>query len=140
MLIKKNSDIPSSEITPESVYLARREFMRGAMSAAALGLGASAAPALAAPTQIADKDLPGPDWLKQQIAGAKANQEKMIALWRKLAERYANEPMIAAYDIINEPNWGFESADDKNAPWLYRARRFQGRPYPRVRVRRIHLP
>jgi len=43
-----------------------------------------------------------------------ANKQKMIALWRKLAERYVNEPWIGAYDIINEPNWGFEKADDKN--------------------------
>lgn len=83
MLIKKPSDIPSSEITPESVYLARREFMRGTMSAAALGvttgavagIGASISPSLwAAPSHIADKDLPGPDWLKQQIAAAKPGQ------------------------------------------------------------------
>ena len=78
MLIKRPNDIPSSEITPESVYLARREFMRGTLSAAALGVGATVAPELlAAPAHIADKDLPGPDWLKQQIAGAKANQEKI---------------------------------------------------------------
>lgn len=51
---------------------------------------------------------------KPSLWESKANQEKVIALWRKLAERYANEPMVAAYDIINEPNWGFESADDKN--------------------------
>jgi endoglucanase len=31
----------------------------------------------------------------------------MVALWRKLAQRYANEPWIGGYDIINEPNWGF---------------------------------
>ena len=31
----------------------------------------------------------------------------MIALWRKLAERYKNEPWIGGYDIINEPNWNF---------------------------------
>jgi aryl-phospho-beta-D-glucosidase BglC (GH1 family) len=43
-----------------------------------------------------------------------ANRDKMVALWRKLAERYKNEPNIAAYDIINEPNWGFEDAGDKN--------------------------
>jgi len=42
-----------------------------------------------------------------------ANQQKMIALWRKLAERYANEPWIGGYDIINEPNWGFENPTDK---------------------------
>jgi endoglucanase len=45
---------------------------------------------------------------------SEANKQKMIALWRKLAERYVNEPWIGAYDIINEPNWGFEKADDKN--------------------------
>lgn len=43
-----------------------------------------------------------------------ANKQKTIALWRRLAERYANEPWIGAYDIINEPNWGFEKPDDKN--------------------------
>lgn len=42
------------------------------------------------------------------------NKKKTIALWRKLAERYAAEPWIGGYDIINEPNWGFQKADDKN--------------------------
>ena len=58
---------------------------------------------------IADRDPSLPSLWQSE-----ANQHKMIALWRKLAERYANEPWIGAYDIINEPNWGFESADDKN--------------------------
>ena len=43
------------------------------------------------------------------------NQEKTIALWKKLAQRYANEKWIGGYDILNEPNWGFEDpANDKN--------------------------
>ena len=45
---------------------------------------------------------------------SEANQQKTIELWRKLALRYANEPAVGAYDIINEPNWGFENAADKN--------------------------
>ncbi|NHA06160.1 cellulase family glycosylhydrolase [Mucilaginibacter sp. HC2] len=46
---------------------------------------------------------------------SEANKQKMIALWRKLADRYKNEPNIAGYDIINEPNWGFDDpANDKN--------------------------
>jgi hypothetical protein len=45
---------------------------------------------------------------------SEANQQKTIELWRKLAQRYANEPAVGAYDIINEPNWGFENAADKN--------------------------
>jgi sulfoxide reductase catalytic subunit YedY len=77
MLIKKTSDVPSSEITPESIYNSRRDFMRGAMSVAALGVTASTANVFAAPSQVADKDLPGPDWLKTHIAEAKANQEKI---------------------------------------------------------------
>lgn len=44
-----------------------------------------------------------------------ANQQKTIALWQELARRYANEPFIGGYDILNEPNWGFEDlANDKN--------------------------
>lgn len=82
MLIKKPGDIPSSEITPESVYLARREFMRGTMGSAAIGVGAAAiglgagiAPSIfAAPSQVAEKELPGPDWLKKQISSANAGQ------------------------------------------------------------------
>ncbi len=61
-----------------------------------------------------DNAISDRDPSKPSLWESKANQEKMIALWRKLAERYANEPMVAAYDIINEPNWGFESTDDKN--------------------------
>lgn len=37
----------------------------------------------------------------------------MIALWRKLANRYKNEPWIGGYDIINEPNWNF-TGENKN--------------------------
>jgi aryl-phospho-beta-D-glucosidase BglC (GH1 family) len=59
---------------------------------------------------ISDRDPAKPSlWESEQ------NKQKMIALWRKLAERYANEPWIGGYDLINEPNWGFEDlANDKN--------------------------
>ena len=58
---------------------------------------------------IADRDPSLPSlWQSDE------NKRKMIALWTKLAQRYKDEPWIAAYDIINEPNWGFEKADDKN--------------------------
>ena len=55
-----------------------------------------------------DKDLPS-------LWQSEANQDKLVALWRVLAERYADEPTVAAYDIINEPNWGFQNhANDLN--------------------------
>lgn len=50
---------------------------------------------------------------KPSLWESAANQQKTIALWKKLASRYANEPWIGGYDIINEPNWGFTNADDK---------------------------
>lgn len=59
---------------------------------------------------IADRDPSKPS-----LWDSEANQQKTIALWKKLAERYVNEPWIGGYDIINEPNWGFENpAEDKN--------------------------
>ena len=39
------------------------------------------------------------------------NQRKTIALWRKLAERYANEKYIGGYDLINETNWNFNGTN-----------------------------
>ena len=68
---------------------------------------------------ISDRDASKPSLWKSE-----ANREKTIALWKKLAERYANEPWIGGYDIINEPNWGFEdpkndfrgTAEKKNEP------------------------
>lgn len=68
---------------------------------------------------IADRDSSKPSLWESE-----ANREKTIALWKKLAARYANEPWIGGYDIINEPNWGFEdpkkdfrgTAEKSNAP------------------------
>lgn len=59
---------------------------------------------------ISDRDASKPSlWENEE------NQKKTIALWKKLAQRYANERWIAGYDILNEPNWGFEDlANDKN--------------------------
>src|SRR6185503_7531495 len=62
-----------------------------------------------------DLNISDRDPSKPSLWESEANQQKTIALWKKLARRYANEPWIGAYDIINEPNWGFEDpANDKN--------------------------
>ncbi|MCB0281667.1 MAG: cellulase family glycosylhydrolase [Calditrichae bacterium] len=42
---------------------------------------------------------------KPSLWESAANRAKTVALWRKLAERYANEPWIGGYDLINETNW-----------------------------------
>jgi hypothetical protein len=33
----------------------------------------------------------------------RANQLRLAALWHAIAQRYANEPVIAGYDLVNEP-------------------------------------
>jgi hypothetical protein len=53
---------------------------------------------------IADRD-PG----KPSLWQSAENRRKTIALWRKLAQRYADEPGIGAYDLLNEPNWDFSA-------------------------------
>lgn len=58
---------------------------------------------------ISDRDSTQPS-----LWESAANRQKLIALWRRLAERYANEPWIGGYDILNEPNWGFEDPTDKH--------------------------
>ncbi len=43
------------------------------------------------------------------------NRQKTIELWKKLATRYKDEKWIGAYDLINEPNWGFaDLQNDRN--------------------------
>ncbi|UKT62959.1 cellulase family glycosylhydrolase [Pedobacter mucosus] len=65
--------------------------------------------------QGSDLNIADRDPSKPNLWDSKANQEKTIALWKKLAERYKDEPFIGAYDILNEPNYGFQNpADDKN--------------------------
>lgn len=34
-----------------------------------------------------------------------ANQNLGVEIWTKIAKRYANEPVIAGYDLINETHW-----------------------------------
>jgi endoglucanase len=54
------------------------------------------------------------DPAKPSLWESEANQRKTIALWRRLAQRYKDEPWIGAYNLINEPNWGFARKDDRN--------------------------
>lgn len=59
---------------------------------------------------IADRDS-----TKPSLWQSEANKIKTIELWRKLASRYKNEAYIGGYDILNEPNWGFDDpVNDKH--------------------------
>jgi endoglucanase len=62
-----------------------------------------------------DLNISDRDPSKPSLWQSEANKQKTIALWRKLAERYANEPTVGGYDILNEPNWGFaDTLNDRN--------------------------
>ncbi len=62
------------------------------------------------------------DSTKPSLWESQANRDKLVALWKKLAERYKNSPWIAGYDLINEPNWAFTGTningcdENSNAP------------------------
>lgn len=60
-------------------------------------------------------DINDYDPTKPSLWESDLNKQKLVALWRRLAERYQNEPWIGGYDMINEPNWGFQNhANDLN--------------------------
>lgn len=62
-----------------------------------------------------DVNISDRDPSKPYLWNSEANQRKTIALWKKLAQRYRDEPFIGGYDILNEPNYGFENPlDDRN--------------------------
>ena len=42
---------------------------------------------------------------KPSLWESEANRDKMVALWQRIAKRYANEQWVAGYDLLNEPNW-----------------------------------
>lgn len=50
---------------------------------------------------------------KPSLWESEANRHKTIALWKKIAARYAHEPWVGGYDILNETNWGFDNGEDR---------------------------
>lgn len=51
------------------------------------------------------------DESKPSLWESAVNQQKMISFWKKIAERYKDNPWIGGYDIINEPNWNFSGTN-----------------------------
>ncbi|HAI00844.1 MAG TPA: glycosyl hydrolase family 5, partial [Flavobacteriales bacterium] len=45
------------------------------------------------------------DSSKPSLWESAANRNKMASLWKKIAAHYADEPWVAGYDVLNEPNW-----------------------------------
>lgn len=47
------------------------------------------------------------------------NKTKLVALWQKLAERYADEQWLGGYDLINEVNWSFTEGNNSKLRAIY---------------------
>lgn len=59
------------------------------------------------------------DATKPSLWESEANKAKLVALWRKIAERYANNPWVAGYDLLNETNWTFPEGNNSQLRALY---------------------
>ncbi|GAA0698642.1 protein-methionine-sulfoxide reductase catalytic subunit MsrP [Marinobacterium maritimum] len=70
MLIRQAPDITSSEITPESVYRQRRQFIKGLAAGGALLMSGPAAALSRAALDDEQVRYPGPDWLQQKLRAA----------------------------------------------------------------------
>lgn len=125
MLIKKPDLIRSSDITSESVYLNRRQFMTGLAGSALL---AASAPAMALPKPEFESGVPtypGPDWLQQKLREGQRNDalstDEKIAPYQQ-AIRHNNfyefgtgkgDPAKNAQDFITDP-WSVEITGEVN--------------------------
>ena len=49
------------------------------------------------------------DPTKPSLWESKANRDKTVALWKRIADHYKDEPAIMGYDLINETNWNMNN-------------------------------
>ncbi len=59
-----------------------------------------------------DQPISDYDPSKPSLWESEENQTLTAVLWKELARRYANEPIIGGYDILNEPNWELGSSNE----------------------------
>jgi len=61
-----------------------------------------------------DNNISDRDPNKPSLWENAANRTKTIELWKRLADRYAGNPWIGGYDLLNETNWDFENSGNAN--------------------------
>ncbi len=103
MLIKKPQAISGSDITPESIYLARRDFMRATVVAGVLGGAGFSSNLFAAPSNVVAGGNKGPDWLNAQIAQAAPDKQMPI-------------DALTPFDSVTSYNNFYEFGYDKSDP------------------------
>lgn len=69
--------------------------------------------------QGANADISDYDDTKPSLWESEANKTKLVALWRKIAERYSDEPWVGGYDLINETNWTFPEGNNSQLRDIY---------------------
>ena len=113
--------IPSSEITPEHVYINRRQFMRGVgLAAGALAVAACAAPgAPAVPTTAPAADTPA--------AGGAAPAAPTLAPSAGATTDELGDP-LTTYEAATTYNNYYEFGTDKSEPAI-RAKDFKAQPW-----------
>lgn len=111
MLIRKPSDIPPSEITPQAAYLRRREFLR---QAAALGVAGTMLPVVSGSVLA-------------QTASPVTEPGKLAKLPGKPSRLSIAEKMTPHKDVVTYNNY-YEFGTDKSQPAQY-AHKLKTRPW-----------
>ncbi|GAA0796285.1 protein-methionine-sulfoxide reductase catalytic subunit MsrP [Marinobacterium sediminicola] len=75
MLIRKAPDIAPSEITPESIYRQRRQFIKGLAAGSALLMSGPAAALSGSAREDEGLRATGPEWLQKKLEAATASTE-----------------------------------------------------------------
>ena len=69
-----------------------------------------------------DGNISDYDPTKKSLWESSQNKRKMVALFGEFAKRYADQPWMGGYDLLNETNWSFDQAggngcsDNSNRP------------------------
>jgi hypothetical protein len=69
--------------------------------------------------QGANKEISDYDPTKPSLWDKQENKDKTVALWKKIAERYSDEPWVGGYDLINETNWTFPEGNNSQMRELF---------------------
>lgn len=59
-------------------------------------------------------DISDYDASKPSLWESEDNKLKLIEIWKKIADRYKDNPWVGGYDLINEINWDFENSGNEN--------------------------
>lgn len=136
MLIKKSSDIPSSEITPKDVYMNRRKFMAGALAASTGALLGGAVLELVQPGTSVEAGGKIPNLQKSTLStGEQQTPYKDITTYNNFYEFGTNkdDPSALAKNFRTTP-WSVKVEGQVNKPRTFDVDTLIGIHPPQERV------